>query len=269
MRIAKIVPVFASLALVLVATLPAVPALADDTAVITVQARGAALGQRAVVQWGDSIGGWHTVDGWQGTLDHITPQGVPFASFTVFSNIFGQGPFRWVVYFPDGVTVWTIGPNFWLPTTAGQNYVQPLDQQTPTPGALATPTPVAPGVPTYPATGEPLLNGHTFTYGEPCNCNASKITVLIGGLPSSVWIAVQWQDAFGWHTVAGWQGYPTSVSPQGVLTQQWNIGPELFGSGPFRWAVYDYDGGPLIGVSPNFNMPATSRLNLYMSMAPY
>ena len=259
-------------ALALLVGLPAMPALADSTATITVFARGATMGQPFEVQWGDPLGGWHTVDGWKGTLDNINPQGVPFVSLGVFSGNFGQGPFRWVIYYPDGKTIWAIGPSFNLPSVAGTDYAQPLDVQNSMPPVTTPSTPAPPG-PVPPVTGGLLLNGHTFTYGLTCfggNCDHSKITALIGGLPSSIWITVQWQDPLGqWHTVDGWQGGASSVDAFGGLFQQWDIGPELFGRGPFRWALYNFQGGSLIGVSPNFNMPATAQLNLYMSMAPY
>ncbi len=253
-------------------TLLAAPASSSGTATITVYARGGALGQRVAVQWGDAIGGWHTVDGWTAALDHLTPQGVPFQRFTVLSSNYGQKPFRWVIYYPDGVTVWAIGPWFTLPTQDGSDVGQPLDVQFPlaaTPAPSSPVGPTGPTAPTAPASTEPLMNAHTFTYGLPSG-SGSKIATLIGGLPSTVWIAVQWLDGYGvWHTVDGWQGSPSSVSQEGVLFQDWAIGPELLGKGPFRWIVYDFYGGTVIGVSPNFNMPTVSRQELFMSMAPY
>jgi hypothetical protein len=259
--------------LALAVGLSAVPVImaSSGNATITVYARGGALGQRVTVQWGDPLGGWHQVDGWTGTLDNFTPQGVPFKSWTVGSANYGQGPFRWVIYNPDGVTIWAIGPAFTLPTIDGTNYGQPLDQQVTTATAPVVPV-TAPGSPAAPAPTAPLLLAHTFTYGFGCSgaCGDSKITALIGGLPSSIWITVQWQDGVGvWRTVDGWQGTASSVDNNGVLFQQWDVGPELFGRGPFRWVLYSFQGGSIVGISPNFNMPATSHLNLFMSMAPY
>jgi hypothetical protein len=46
------------------------------TATITVVAPGAAIGQAVKVEWGDPLGGWHRVDGWTGTLDHLTRGGL-------------------------------------------------------------------------------------------------------------------------------------------------------------------------------------------------
>ena len=273
MRTLKRLPSLLALVLMLgAAAAPASVAQASpgDTATITVYARGAALGHHAEVQWGDPLGAWHRVDGWTGTLDHLSPQGVPFARWTVFSANFGQKPFRWVIYNPDGKTIWAIGPSFSLPVIPGSDYAQPLDQQ-PQPGTPApTPKPGATAVLT-PAGAARVLPGHTFTFGLPCfggDCSFSQISALIGGPPSSTWIAVQWLDVGGqWRTVDGWQGTAISVDANGVLLAQWNIGPELLGRGPFRWALYTARGGSLIGVSPSFNMPAVSRLNLYTTMA--
>ena len=244
----------------------------SDTATITVYARQAALGQPAEVQWGDGLGGWHRVDGWTGTLDHLSPQGVPFARWTVDSANFGQKPFRWVIDNPDGKSIWAIGPSFSLPVVAGSDYAQPLDRQTQLSGPAPTPRPGATATPT-PAGGAPVLPAHTFTYGVDCfsgDCSGGIITALIGGLPNSTWIAVQWLDVNSqWRAVDGWQGTAISVDANGVLLAQWRFGHELLGAGPFRWALYTAQGGSLIGVSPSFNMPAISRLNLYMSLAAH
>jgi hypothetical protein len=46
-----------------------------------------------IVQWQDTSGGWHNVDGWQGTLDvgHRI-------MWWLAPDLFGKGPFRWLVY---------------------------------------------------------------------------------------------------------------------------------------------------------------------------
>jgi hypothetical protein len=281
-------PIVVGVALaVLVGGLAAPTVMADcsGTATITINARGAAEGQRVEVQWGDSIGGWHRVDGWSGSLDKITPQGVPFQRYTVGCTNFGQGPFRWVVYAADGVSLWSVGPNFTLPTVPGTDLMQPFNQQyfpasapaAPTavpavPAGAATPTATGPGM-TAPAvlpTGERVLAANTFTLSQGCagDCSHSKITALVGGLPSYTWITVQWLDGYGiWHPVDGWQGTASSIDNNGVLLKQWDIPPSLFNLGPFRWAIYAYAGGPLIGVSPNFNMPKTAQLDFFVSLS--
>jgi len=49
-------------------------------------------GAWSVVQWQDSAGNWHDVEGWRGTLDN---RGV--RRWWVAAKDFGTGPFRWVV----------------------------------------------------------------------------------------------------------------------------------------------------------------------------
>ena len=50
-----------------------------------------------MIQWQDAFGGWHDVEGWQGTLDEIK-DGEGKKTWWVAPANFGQGPFRWVVY---------------------------------------------------------------------------------------------------------------------------------------------------------------------------
>jgi hypothetical protein len=59
-----------------------------------------------VVQWQDKAGGWHDVEGWQGTLEpdgSPAPQGGTGAGrdgskrWWVAAKDFGTGPFRWIV----------------------------------------------------------------------------------------------------------------------------------------------------------------------------
>ncbi|MCP4409516.1 MAG: hypothetical protein GY807_17550 [Gammaproteobacteria bacterium] len=52
-----------------------------------------AAGLWSVVQWQDSDGNWHVVEGWQGILND---QG--YRRWWVEAKDFGKGPFRWQVY---------------------------------------------------------------------------------------------------------------------------------------------------------------------------
>lgn len=69
----------------------------------------AAAGAWTVVQWQDSNGDWHNVEGWQGTLT-ATGQ-----SWWVHPKDFGRGPFRWVVQSDPGGPVTAISEPFYLP----------------------------------------------------------------------------------------------------------------------------------------------------------
>ncbi len=72
-----------------------------------------------VVQWQDSAGGWHNVEGWRGFLEANGGK-----RWWVAAKDFDTGPFRWVVYQkPNGQPVATSIP-FHLPYANQINYIQ-------------------------------------------------------------------------------------------------------------------------------------------------
>jgi hypothetical protein len=74
------------------------------------------------------------------------------------------------------------------------------------------------------------------------------------GAPGGAWAGVQWQDsAGGWHEVKGWQG---ALEASGY--QSWWVASGDFGSGPFRWAVSQAQGGAPLAYSAPFNLPGTA-----------
>lgn len=70
-----------------------------------------------VVQWQDGLGGWHDIESWRGTLDQLFTDGGRKTWF-VSDELFGKGPFRWVVYEGDE-TLATSDP-FTMPSADGQ-----------------------------------------------------------------------------------------------------------------------------------------------------
>ncbi|MBU1110905.1 hypothetical protein KKB83_04795 [Patescibacteria group bacterium] len=133
------------------------------------------------VQWQDASGGWHDVEGWQGTFDR-TENGNAVKIWWVSEAQLGTGPYRWQVSRQNGELVAT-SETFNLPAEAGQTVVvevtaavlevadaantivQPLaPTSTPTPlpapalAALPTPTPTPPPSNTFAAAGQ---NGGT------------------------------------------------------------------------------------------------------------
>jgi hypothetical protein len=94
------------------------------SAVNTPTDKGASLelktvpGRWTVVQWQDTLGAWHYVDGWQGTAD-----GQGAVRWWVSSAQFGQGPFRWAVYDKPGGTILSVSRPFGLPQVARQRVV--------------------------------------------------------------------------------------------------------------------------------------------------
>jgi hypothetical protein len=79
-------------------------------AFIALQVQSAPAGVWTIVQWQDSAGGWHDVDGWQGTLDEGDQK-----MWWLAADLFGKGPFRWMVYQGPGGPVWGVSESFSLP----------------------------------------------------------------------------------------------------------------------------------------------------------
>ncbi len=74
-----------------------------------------ATGLASVVQWQDSAGTWHDIEGWRGAFD-TSAGGVSTKKWWYDQWILGQGPFRWIVYRGDtGQNVGESKP-FSLPT---------------------------------------------------------------------------------------------------------------------------------------------------------
>ncbi len=102
---------------------PAAP-LARDGAAIWLRVQGRAGDPRwqslwTVVQWQDALGDWHDVEGWRGTLDEVA-KGEGRKVWWLPAELFGAGPFRWVIYAqPDGAVL-ASSPAFHLPESAGK-----------------------------------------------------------------------------------------------------------------------------------------------------
>ncbi len=68
---------------------------------------------------------------------------------------------------------------------------------------------------------------------------------------AGLWSEVQWADGAGnWHAVENWRG---ETNGGGSVT--WWVEAKDFGTGPFRFAVYDAPGGNLLGASEPFMLP--------------
>ena len=69
------------------------------------------------------------------------------------------------------------------------------------------------------------------------------------------WTIVQWQDALGgWHDVEGWRGMLDEIS-NGVGKKMWWVARHDFDTGPFRWVIYQNQGGKLVATSEAFRLP--------------
>ncbi|MCB9418993.1 MAG: hypothetical protein H6667_04275 [Ardenticatenaceae bacterium] len=84
----------------------------------------------------------------------------------------------------------------------------------------------------------------------------------------NVWTVIEWYDGQDtWYPVAGWQGNLDAIA-QGdagwVGTKEWWVGKENLGTGPFRWQIYEYPGGPLLVTSEPFNLPDAAGKTLIL-----
>lgn len=75
----------------------------------------APAGAWAVVQWQDSVGNWHNVDGWQNAL--ATGKNI---RWWVAPKDFGRGPFRWAVTESPGECLLAVSSPFTLPDEANE-----------------------------------------------------------------------------------------------------------------------------------------------------
>lgn len=71
-----------------------------------------------IVQWQDGHGDWHDVEGWQGGLDSVTSE-VGKKTWWFAKDLFGQGPFRWLIYQGPGGSLLVESEAFYLPYDEG------------------------------------------------------------------------------------------------------------------------------------------------------
>ncbi len=94
----------------------------DDTppiAYIELQLQSAPAGAWSGVQWQDTAGGWHDVEGWQSSLPATGIQ-----RWVVEAKDLNTGPFRWVVMRGRSGSIAGISDSFNLP--AGANETVPV-----------------------------------------------------------------------------------------------------------------------------------------------
>jgi len=102
--------------------------------------------------------------------------------------------------------------------------------------------------------------------------SASKvgaIAVTGSDAPAEAWVTVQWGDPTGttWTTIDSWSGLLSQTDGRMALWVQ----AVNFGTGPYRWAIYDKDpaqGGKLWGVSGPFNFPRQAGDWVWTTVTP-
>jgi hypothetical protein len=72
-----------------------------------------------------------------------------------------------------------------------------------------------------------------------------------------LWTVVQWQDEKGtWRDIEGWQGMPDGIEePVLAGKKKWWVMEADLGKGPFRWVVYQSQGGQMLATSAPFDLP--------------
>jgi hypothetical protein len=80
--------------------------------------------------------------------------------------------------------------------------------------------------------------------------------------PAGAWSVVQWQNSNGnWENVDGWQG---TLDSNGL--RRWWAAEKDFGDGPFRWVVTQGKGGPVLGTSQSFYLPAGANETVWVKL---
>jgi hypothetical protein len=90
-------------------------------AYISLQAGGVPAGAWSVVQWQDSAGNWHEVEGWRGSAANSS-------RWWVHPKDFGTGPFRWLVTTEPGGTVLKVSEPLSLPSGANETTLVTVEQ---------------------------------------------------------------------------------------------------------------------------------------------
>jgi hypothetical protein len=101
----------------------------------------------------------------------------------------------------------------------------------------------------------------------PASTSRGAIAVTAVNPPTTAWAGVQWLDPNGvqWHNIDSWFGALNQTDGRMAF---W-VDPSQFGTGPYRWVIYDKDpaqGGKLWGVSDPFMFPRTAQEWVWMKV---
>jgi hypothetical protein len=93
------------------------------------------------------------------------------------------------------------------------------------------------------------------------------IELRVPSAPAGLWTGVQWQDGVGdWHAVDGWQGTLDAVV-DGEGSKLWWVAQAQWGQGPFRWELYQGQGGPVLARSDLFSLPGAANQTVRVQVA--
>jgi len=91
----------------------------------------------------------------------------------------------------------------------------------------------------------------------------TAIELAVTPTQDGLWSVVQWQDAQGdWQDIDGWSGW---VDNGRTI---WWAEEKDWGKGPYRWVVYEGQGGLLMATSDEFHLPETRQEPLVVTVAP-
>lgn len=83
----------------------------------------------------------------------------------------------------------------------------------------------------------------------------------------SLWTQVEWRDEAGaWYPVEGWVG-PLDKTTASGGEKGWGVPPDHFGLGPFRWVLYERQGGERLMESTAFWLPGQARETVTVTVA--
>ncbi|HBY97187.1 MAG TPA: hypothetical protein DEP84_25125 [Chloroflexi bacterium] len=116
---------------------------------------------------------------------------------------------------------------------------------------LQPPRPTITSIPRPTLTPEATLEPPRDEDDETKPPAGAHIELQVQGAFGEEWTVVQWQDYnAGWHDVEGWRG---TLDEGG--RKRWWVAPEDFGTGPFRWVIYQRQGDEPRAESESFYLP--------------
>lgn len=93
--------------------------------------------------------------------------------------------------------------------------------------------------------------------------NRARILLDAGSAFEGAWTVVQWQGGDGvWHDVEGWRGHVRHGQVR------WRVAEKDFGTGPFRWMIYDEAGGAMLAASSSFTLPTAGVETVIVRVMP-
>ncbi len=127
-----------------------------------------------------------------------------------------------------------------------------------------TPSPTATSTPEATPTSAPIATPTPQVLSTAPGANSSTLELVVKASSQamsqynwkSMWTVVQWQDeSAAWHDVEGWRDALDTLDATGG-SKHWSVPDSLFGRGPFRWLIYERDGGALLATSATYQLPS-------------